>query len=110
MQQPKYNLSIKFVCNKCGKQFTGENNLQRHILLKHENNWQQMKYCESGNNSAGLGMLGVYCHPASLRLSPTRICPIPAPLSESQLSNRTVKSLHSWLDYINPNFGGSPQY
>ena len=37
---------------------------------------------------------------------PTRICPIPAPLSESQLSNRTVKSLHSWLDYINPNFGG----
>ena len=41
---------------------------------------------------------------------PTRIYPIPAPLSESQLSNRTVKSLHSWLDYINPNFGGSPQY
>ena len=52
MQQPKYNLSIKFVCNKCGKQFTGQDNLQRHILLKHENNWQQIKYCENYEQKA----------------------------------------------------------
>ena len=37
MHQVKYNLSIKFVCNICGKQFIGKGNLREHILMKHEN-------------------------------------------------------------------------
>ena len=84
-----------------------------NIILRAHFPARRCCYLRSGNNSAGLGMSGVYCNPASLRLSPTRVRPIPHPLSELQLSNRTVKSLNyinPRLNYINPNFGGSPQY
>ena len=37
MLQEMSNLSIKFMCNNCGKQFIGQENLRRHILTKHEN-------------------------------------------------------------------------
>ena len=37
MPQEMSNLSIKFMCNNCGKQFMGQENLRRHILTKHDN-------------------------------------------------------------------------
>ena len=35
------NLSFRFVCNSCGKQFIGQEFLRKHILMIHENLQQQ---------------------------------------------------------------------
>ena len=38
------SMSIKFVCNKCGKQFVGQDNLRRHILYVYCETPEQVKY------------------------------------------------------------------
>ena len=42
MQRDMSNLSVRFVCNSCGKKFIGEEFLRKHVLMIHENLQQQV--------------------------------------------------------------------
>ena len=37
------NLSVRFVCNSCGKKFIGQEFLRKHVLMIHENLQQQIR-------------------------------------------------------------------
>ena len=49
MQREMSNLSVRFVCNSCGKKFIGQEFLRKHILMIHENLQQQKGLIQSNH-------------------------------------------------------------